>query len=98
MCQTLTALPGESFVDRAQRWIEGLRFTAGLQPRDQQEWLQAADITTKQFGAVYSLVMQRRKGATARQRAKFGQDYVFQIKAVHEARLRYDLLRSSRTG
>jgi hypothetical protein len=95
MCQSLLALPGESFAARAGRWTDALRFTATLKPRNQQEWLHAADVTTQRYSALYSLVMQRREGATAKQRLKHGADFLRQVQAVHRAQRRYDLLRNT---
>jgi hypothetical protein len=98
MCQSLLALPGENFVDQAGRWIDALRATALLKPRDRREWLQAADVTMKQFSAVYSLVMRKQRGLTAKQRLRYNQDFLLYAKAMQDARLRYDLLRKSRTS
>ena len=95
MCRDLLALPGESFVDQAARWTDALRFTASLKPRDQQEWLRAADVTIKQFSAVYSLVMRKQKGITAKQRLRYDKDFLLHAKAMQNARLRYDLMRKS---
>jgi hypothetical protein len=95
MCQNLVTLPGEAFVYRVRRWTQALRFTAALKPRNEQEWMQAADVTTKQFCAVYSLVMRRHKSNSPKQRLKHGQDYLVHVKAIREARFRYELLRKS---
>jgi head-tail adaptor len=97
MCRNLFVLPGESFVDQARRWTDALRFTAALRPRDQQEWLQAADVTIEQFSAIHCLVMRRRRDITAKQRSQHDRDFLAHAKAMHDARLRYDLLRKSRT-
>ena len=92
MCESLFVLPGETFVDQARRWIDALYFTALLKPRDQREWLCAADVTLKQYAAVYSLVMQKRKGITAAQRQKHSRDYIDRAKAMQDARRHYDLI------
>ncbi len=96
LCGTLFRLPGETFVDEAARWMDALTFMAALQPRDEREWLVAADVTMKQFSAAHSLLMRKRKGISARQRLQHGQDFLDRAKAMHDARLRYDLLRTSR--
>jgi hypothetical protein len=93
LCRDLFVLPGETFVDRARRWTDALGFAASLNPRNQQEWLQAADVTLKQFRAIYSLVMRRRRGLTRHQRARYDQDFLAHAKAMQDARERYDLLR-----
>lgn len=98
MCQRLFILPGETFVDQIGRWTDALRFTGLLKPRDQQEWLRAADVTMKQFSAVHSLLMRKRKGITTRQRQKHSQDFLDRAKAMQDARLHYDLLRKSRAS
>lgn len=98
MCRTLIPLPGENFVDRAARWTDALHFTASLKPRDRNEWLRAADVTMKQFSAVHSLVMRKRKGITPKQRLRYDQDFLTHAKAMQDARLRYDLLRKSGTS
>ena len=90
-------LPGETFVDQARRWTDALGFAASMKPRDQQEWLQAADVTMKQFSAIHSLVLRRRRGISRQQRARHDQDFLTHAKAMQDARLRYDLLRKSRT-
>jgi hypothetical protein len=97
MCRHLFVLPGETFVDQARRWTDALGFTASLQPRDQEEWLQAADVTMKQFSAIHSLVMRKRRGISRAQRCQYDQDFLANAKAMQDARLRYDLLRKSRT-
>lgn len=97
ICKNLFVLPGETFVDQARRWADALHFTAALRPRDQQEWLQAADVTIEQFSAIHSLVMRKRRDISPKQRAKHEQDFLEHAKAMQDARLRYDLLRQSRT-
>jgi hypothetical protein len=97
ICKNLFVLPGETFVNQARRWADALCFTAALRPRDEQEWLQAADVTIKQYSAIYSLVMRKRRDVSAKQRAKHEQDFLEHAKAMQDARLRYDLLRQSRT-
>jgi hypothetical protein len=97
MCRDLFVLPGESFVDRASRWTDALGFAASLKPRDQQEWLQAADVTMQQFSAIYSLVMRKRRGIARQQRSRYDQDFLVHAKAMQDARLRYNLLWKSRT-
>jgi head-tail adaptor len=96
ICKTLFVLPGETFVDQVRRWTDALQFTAALRPRDQQEWLQAADVTIEQFSAIHSLVMRKRRDISAKQRARHEQDFLEHAKAMQDARLRYDLLRQSR--
>jgi hypothetical protein len=98
MCQCLFVLPGETFVDRVRRWSDAWGFAASLQPRSQQEWLHAADVTMKQFAAVHSLILRKRRGITRTQRARHDQDFIVKAKAMQDARLRYDLLWKSRTG
>jgi hypothetical protein len=98
MCRDLFVLPGETFVDRARRWTDALGFAASLKPRGQQEWLQAADVTMKQFSAIHSLVMRRRRGITRQRRAQHDRDFLAHAKAMQDARVRYNLLRQSRTG
>ncbi|MDR3531510.1 MAG: hypothetical protein P4L90_13285 [Rhodopila sp.] len=98
MCRNLFVLPGETFVDQARRWTDALNFTADLKPRDQQEWLRAADVTMKQFSAIYSLVMRKRRGISQKQRMKHGQDFLAHAKAMQDARLRYELLRNTPTA
>jgi hypothetical protein len=98
MCQNIPALPGETFVDEARRWVAVLKATASLKPRDQPEWLRAADVTMAQFFAVHSLLMQDFPGISAKQRLKRGQDFVLHTKAMRDARVRYDLLRTSRAA
>lgn len=95
MCRALLPLPGENFVDQAARWTDALRFTAALKPRNQREWLRAADVTMKQFSALYSLVMRKQKGITATQRQRYDRHFLAEAKAMQDARLRYDLLRKS---
>jgi hypothetical protein len=97
ICKNLFVLPGETFVDQARRWTDALHFTAALNPRDQQEWTQAAEVTIEQFSAIHSLVMRKRRDISPRQRAKHEQDFLAHAKAMQDARLRYDLLRQSRT-
>jgi head-tail adaptor len=97
ICRNLFVLPGETFVDQARRWTDALHFTAALRPRNQQEWLQAADVTVEQFSAIYNLVMRKRRDISAKQRARYEQDFLTHAKAMQDARLRYDLLRQSRT-
>ncbi len=97
ICKNLFVLPGETFVDEARRWTEALNFTAALRPRSQQEWLQAADVTIEQFSAIHSLVLRKRRDISTRQRAKHEQAFLEHAKAMQDARLRYDLLRQSRT-
>lgn len=97
MCRNLSALPGESFVGQLGRWDEALRFAASLEPRDQQEWLRAADVTVKHFFAAYILVLRDGQGITAKQRQKHDQDFVFQMKALKDARLRYNMMRKTRS-
>jgi hypothetical protein len=98
MCRNICPLPGESFVGLAGRWIEALHCAAALKPRDQQEWRRAAEVTMQQFYAAYSLVMRRNKGITGQQRMQHGQNFLRHAKAMHDARLRYDLLRTSGTA
>ncbi len=98
MCRNLFVLPGETLVDQAHRWIDALRFAASLKPRDEPEWLQAVDVTTKQFSAIHSLVMCRRKGVSQKQRLRHDQDFLINVTAMQDARLRYDLMRKSRAG
>ncbi len=98
LCATLFGLPGETFVDEAARWMDALTFMAALKPRNEREWLMAADITMKQVSAVHSLLMRKRKGVTATQRLQHGQDFLDRAKAMQDARLHYDLLRSSRAS
>ncbi len=98
MCRNLSILPGETFVEQAERWTVALRFAASLKPRDQQEWLRAADVTVKQFFAMYSLALRRRQDITAKQRHKYGQEFLLHAKALRDARLRYDLLRKVEPG
>ena len=95
MCRNLCAVPGETFVDQVRRWLDAWHFTVSLKPRDQQEWLQAADVTMNQFFAIHSLVMRKKKGTTERQRTRHDQDFLAYAKAMQDARLRYDLLRRS---
>jgi head-tail adaptor len=97
ICRTLFVLPGETFVDQARRWTDALRFTAALNPRNEQEWLRAADVTIEQFSAIHSLVMRKRRDISPKQRAKHERDFLEHAKAMQDARLRYDLLRQSRT-
>jgi hypothetical protein len=98
MCQNIPAMPGETFVDEARRWVAVLKATASLKPRDQPEWLRAADVTMAQFFAVHSLVMQEFPGTSSKQRLKREQDFVLHTKAMRDARQRYDLLRKSRAA
>jgi hypothetical protein len=98
MCQNIRALPGETFVDVAGRWIAALRCAASLQPRDQAEWLRAADVTMAESFAGYSLVMRDRQGISAKQRLKHENDLVVHTRAMRDARLRYDRLRTSRAA
>jgi hypothetical protein len=98
MCRDLFVLPGETFVDRARRWTDALGFAASLRPRDQQEWLQAADVTMKQFSAIHSLVLRRQRRLTRHQRARHDLDFLAHADAMQDARKRYDLLRQSRTA
>ena len=98
MCQNIPALPGETFVDEARRWVALLKATASLKPRDQPEWLRAADVTMAQFFAVHSLVMQKLPGASAKQQLKRGQDFALHTRAMLEAKVRYDRLRKSRAA
>jgi hypothetical protein len=95
MCQNVPGLPGENFVDEARHWVAVLTAMASLKPRDQPEWLRAAEVAMAQFFAAYSLVMQNFPGTTAKQRLKCGQDFVVHTKAVRDARQRYELLRQS---
>jgi head-tail adaptor len=98
MCRSLFVLPGETFVNQTRRWTDALRFAASLKPRDEAEWLQAADVTMKQFFAIHSLIMRKRRGITQKQRARHDQDFLSNAKAMQDARLRYDLLWKSRSG
>jgi predicted component of type VI protein secretion system len=98
MCRDLFVLPGETFVDRARRWTDALGFVVALHPRNQQEWLQAADVTMKQFSAIYSLVMRRQRGLSRLQRAGYDLDFLAHAKAMQEARERYELLRQPQKG
>ena len=98
MCRNVPALPGDTFVDEARRWIAALNCAASLKPRDQAEWLQAADVATQQFFAVYSLVMQQLETTTSKQRLKHAQNFVLHQQAMRDARHRYDLLRKSRAA
>ena len=98
MCQNIPALPGETFVDEARRWVALLQATASLKPRDHPEWLRAADVTMAQFFTVHSLVMQKRPGTSARQQMKRGQDFALHTRAMLEAKVRYDRLRKSRAA
>jgi hypothetical protein len=98
MCRNIRALPGETFVDVAGRWIAALRYAASLQPRDQPEWLRAADVTMAESFAVYSLVMRDRRGISAKQRLKHENDLVLHTRGMRDARLRYDRLRESRAA
>jgi hypothetical protein len=98
MCQNLFVLPGETFVDQARRWTDALGFTASLRPRDQQEWLGAADVTMKHFAAIYSLLMRKRSDIPRHRRAQHCQQFLIRAKAMHDARLRYELLRQTRTS
>ena len=41
--------------------------------------------------------MRKRRDISARQRAQYEQDFLEHAKAMQDARLRYDLLRQSRT-
>jgi hypothetical protein len=95
MCRTIDPLPDEDFAGLAGRWVEALRCVAALKARNQEEWLLAADVTMMQFYAAYSLTMRRHKGISGKQRRQYGQDFLRQAKAMHDARLRYDLLRKS---
>jgi len=97
MCRGLFVLPGETFIDQARRWADALRFTVALKPRDEQEWVRAADVTMKQFGAIHSLVMRKRRGITAAQRSLHDQNFLARAKEMQDARLRYDLLWKSRS-
>ena len=97
ICGHLFVLPGETFVDQARRWTDALRFTAALRPRNEQEWLQAADVTVEQFSAIYSLVMRKRRDISAKQRARYEQEFLDHAKAMQDARLRYDLMRQPKT-
>ena len=98
MCRNIRALPGETFVDVAGRWIAALRYAASLQPRDQPEWLRAADVTMAESFVVYSLVMRDRRGISAKQRQKHENDLALHTRAMRDARSRYDRLRESRTA
>ncbi len=95
MCRNMPALPGEAFPDQAERWTDALRFAAALDPRDQTEWLRAADVTVKQFTAVYTLVLCRRPDTPEKQRQKYGRVFLRQCQVLRDARLRYDLLRKA---
>jgi hypothetical protein len=97
MCQNLFVLPGETFVDQARRWTDALQFTAALKPRNPREWLHASDVTMKQFSAIHSLVMRKRRGLSQKQRSRHDQDFLENAKAMQDARLHYDLMRKSRT-
>ena len=97
MCRTIAVIPGESFVGQVQRWTDALRFTVSLKPRNEQEWLQAADVTMKQFSAVHSLSMRKKKGITRQQRLRHDQEFMAHAKAMQDARLRYDLMRKTKT-
>ena len=94
--RSLFALPGETFVDQVRRWMNAWSYTVSLKPRNRPEWLQAIEVTTYQFAAVYSLVLRKRKGISQKQRMRYGQDFLTAIKAMTDARMRYDLLRTSR--
>ncbi len=96
MCRNLSAVSDETFVDQVRDWLDAWHFTVSLKPRDQQEWLQAADVAMNQCFAVHSLVMREKKGTTAPQRMRHNQDFLAYAKAMRDARLRYDLLRRSR--
>jgi hypothetical protein len=96
LCRDLFVLPGETFVDQAQRWTDALGFVASLGPRDQPEWLQAADVTMKHFAAVHSLLMRKRQDVPRHRRVQHSQDFLVRAKAMQDARLRYELLRHSR--
>jgi hypothetical protein len=98
MCRDLFVLPGETFVEQAQRWTEALGFTTSLGPRDQQEWLHAADVTMKHFAAIHSLLMRKRRDVPRHRRVQHSQDFLIHAKAMQDARLRYELLRQSRTS
>jgi hypothetical protein len=97
LCRDLFVLPGETFVDQVRRWTDALAFAAALKPRDRQEWLQAADVTMKQFAAIQSLVLRKRRGITRRQRAAHEHDFLRRAREMQDARLRYDLLWKSQT-
>jgi hypothetical protein len=96
MCRDLFMLPGENFVDQARRWTDALGFVASLGPRNQEEWLQAADVTVKHFAAIHSLLMRKRRDVPRHRRAQYCQDFLTCAKAMQDARLRYELLRQSR--
>ena len=98
MCRNLPVLPNEGFIDQVRRWTDALHFTAALKPRSEQEWLHAADVTMKQFSAIHSLVMRKRRGITQKQRARYDQDFLIHAKAMQDARLLYDILRQSRAA
>jgi hypothetical protein len=95
MCQNVPGLPGETFVDETRRWVAVLTAMASLKPRDQPEWLRAAEVAMAQSFAAYSLVMQDFPGISAKQRLKCGRDFDLHTKAMRNARQRYDLLRQS---
>jgi hypothetical protein len=42
--------------------------------------------------------MRKQRGLTAKQRLRYNQDFLLYAKAMQDARLRYDLLRKSRTS
>ena len=98
VCQHIPERRGETFVQRARRWTEALAFLVGLEPRTEQEWLQAADVTTKQFNALHSLELYRRKGTSPKQQLAHAKAFVLHAKAMEDSRSRYDLLRGVAGG
>jgi hypothetical protein len=93
VCQYIPERPGESFVQRARRWTDALASMVSLQPRTEQEWLQAADVTTKQHIALHSLELLRRTGGSPKRQRAHATAFVMQVKAMEDARLRYKRLR-----
>lgn len=93
VCQHIPERLGETFAQRARRWTEALTFMVALRPRSEQEWLQAADVTTKHFNALHSLALYQRKSGSAKQKLAHATAFVMHAKAMEDARLRYDQLR-----
>ena len=98
ICRTLVPLPGENVVDQMGRWTVALRFTAAMKPRNPQEWLHAADVTMKQFSAVYSLVMRKQGDISDDQRKHYDQEFLVRTDAMVKAQAAYNRMRASKAG
>ena len=94
MCRHICALPDETFVDQARRWADTFRYMAALNPRPKREWLLASDVAMQQVFAQHSLAMGRAKGVPLKRRLAYGRDFIAHARTLHEAHLRYDLLRA----